>query len=395
MGFISNMVSALNADKTPSDEWVLGTDTSHWSGTINFDKMYQAGARFWITKASDSYLYQGKSVLFEDSEFDNYCKQAYNNKRLLTGCYHWLQPHTDPIVAADFYLQRYARYDFDFPPVLDFEEPSVLRTGKFSDYSWRAEEWLRHVENKTGRKPIIYTANWFMSQLPQKYVSWMSAYPSWVAFYNSWWGEVVKQMPSTALPYPWQDWTMWQFSADGNRRGAEFGVQAGDIDLNWFQGNYFDLLEFLQKEDPVQPPPVTPEPDYLFKAKCIVDGLNVRKGPSISYSKRRVIRRGDIVNVYAVQNNWYKISSDLEEWVSGYPQYMEKIGDEGDVLFQAKCVATALNVRYGPSTAYAKHTDYLENGDIVNVYNVKNNWFKISDTEEKWVSGYSQYMQKI
>lgn len=34
--------------------YILLTDTSHWSGDINFEKMYAAGARGWITKATNT-----------------------------------------------------------------------------------------------------------------------------------------------------------------------------------------------------------------------------------------------------------------------------------------------------------------------------------------------------
>ena len=33
---------------------------------------------------------------------------------------------------------------------------------------------------------------------------------------------------------------MWQFSADGNNRGAEFGVSSRDIDLNRMDKTFYD-----------------------------------------------------------------------------------------------------------------------------------------------------------
>jgi len=63
-----------------------------------------------------------------------------------------------------------------------------------------------------------------------------------------------------------------------------------------------------------------------------------------------------------------------------------------EILFKARCVCTALNVREGPSIAYKK-IDLLKNGEVVNVYEEGNNWFRIG--EKKWCSGYPQYMEKI
>jgi lysozyme len=232
------------------NSWTLGTDTSHWSGDINFTKMYNAGARFWITKATDANRSSGYQ--FEDDRFDNYCKDAFRFGKLLTGCYHWLQYSVDPKTAADFYLERYSRFDFDFPPILDFEEPSVTN---HNDYAWRAQIWLEHVKDKTGRTPIVYTAKWFTSRFLASKLSWMSAYPLWVADYT-WWANNVTKAPYYMPSNVWDDWHIWQFQANG--RGNEFGVQAKSIDLNWYQGSLADLRLWLDA-DSIEPLPLTIE----------------------------------------------------------------------------------------------------------------------------------------
>ena len=38
-------------------------------------------------------------------------------------------------------------------------------------------------------------------------------------------------------PRDWANWVFWQFSADGNGRGGEFGAQSGSIDLDYFNGD--------------------------------------------------------------------------------------------------------------------------------------------------------------
>jgi lysozyme len=245
------------------DNWVLGTDTSHWSGKVDFAKMYSAGAKFWITKATDANRSTG--FQFEDSRFDGFMKDAIAQGKLLIGCYHWLQYSVDPTVAADFYLERYQRYEMDFPPIIDFEEPSVRDTGRFSDYAWRAQVWCQHVEDVTGRKPIIYTAKWFTNYFTDKMIGWMGDYPLWVADYT-WWANNVTKNPYY-MPAPWSDWTMWQYSADGNGRGAEFGLQAGNVDLNWYQGSYADLMAWLQVEaQPDEPLTLEEKVDMLWDA---------------------------------------------------------------------------------------------------------------------------------
>jgi hypothetical protein len=63
-----------------------------------------------------------------------------------------------------------------------------------------------------------------------------------------------------------------------------------------------------------------------------------------------------------------------------------------EVLFKAKCIVGALNVRVGPSTAFPK-VDLLVNGDIVNVYEERDNWFRVG--KDRWCSGYPAYMERI
>jgi GH25 family lysozyme M1 (1,4-beta-N-acetylmuramidase) len=69
-----------------------------------------------------------------------------------------------------------------------------------------------------------------------------------------------------------------------------------------------------------------PTEQVLFKAKCIADALNVRSGPSTAFDKVDLLNKGDVVNVYEVENNWFRIGDG--SWCSGYPQYMEKIETE-------------------------------------------------------------------
>ena len=84
---------------------------------------------------------------------------------------------------------------------------------------------------------------------------------------------------------------MWQFSADGNKRGKEFGTGAVDIDLNWYEGSYQELLYTLGLDEAPKP---EPEPDVdptqpgtevsMSQSSFRVIGpeQNVRKEPVIS-----------------------------------------------------------------------------------------------------------------
>jgi len=66
--------------------------------------------------------------------------------------------------------------------------------------------------------------------------------------------------------------------------------------------------------------------------------------------------------------------------------------EEEPVLFQAKCIVTALNVRTGPGTGYSV-IGSIRMGDAVNVLEERDGWFRIG--VGRWCSGYSAYMERI
>lgn len=291
--------------------WTLGADGSHWAGDINFVTMYERDAKFYIGKASDSYRGGG---LFEDKRFKEHFDAAFSFGQLLLGGFHWLQPDVDPTVAADFYLERYFRYPFHFPPILDFEEPYVYKNNLQGHYSWCAEVWLDRVEAQTGRKPIIYTAKWYTNYFADKYISWMGKYPLWVAQYP--W--LMTSLSRPSLPGVWDNWRIWQFSADENKRGAEFGVQARDIDLNYYQGSYADLLTWL---DTGEPEPVEPtEPEGTMYEIYMLGNLTIRSQPFMADGNEtgKYALKGQTYFATEEKNGWYHIEGG---WISGLTQW--------------------------------------------------------------------------
>ena len=62
-------------------------------------------------------------------------------------------------------------------------------------------------------------------------VSWAKDYPLWAIDYRK--GSIDRGYPS--WPLDWEDWSAWQYSADGNQMGQYYGtVNNVSIDLNYW-----------------------------------------------------------------------------------------------------------------------------------------------------------------
>lgn len=129
------------------------------------------------------------------------------------------------------------------------------------------------------------------------------------------------------------------------------------------------------------------------------DSLNVRTGPSTSYSKLGTLSKGTKVGVISESNGWSKILyNNKEAYVSS--QYLSKISsgstddNTSNTVKETKEVNTdSLNVRSGPSTSYSK-LGTLSKGTKVGVISERNGWSKILyNDKEAYVS--SQYLSEV
>ena len=128
------------------------------------------------------------------------------------------------------------------------------------------------------------------------------------------------------------------------------------------------------------------------------DGLNVRKGPSTSYSIITNLAKGTEVTVHSTSNGWSKITvKGIEGYVShAYLTSTKPSTSNGSTSTPSTTTtmyvtsSSGLNVRKGPSTSYSKVTT-LSKGTAVTVHSTSNGWSKISvNGIEGYVS--SQYL---
>ena len=104
--------------------------------------------------------------------------------------------------------------------------------------------------------------------------------------------------------------------------------------------------------------------------------LNVRTGPSTSYSKASYqLTSGELVEVVDIANGWAQLSDG--NYVSA--QYLMEVttSDDGSATTMYVTCRT-LNVRTGPSTSYSK-VGTLSRGTAVEVVGTYGNWAKLSN----------------
>ncbi|WP_299685437.1 SH3 domain-containing protein [uncultured Dokdonia sp.] len=103
--------------------------------------------------------------------------------------------------------------------------------------------------------------------------------------------------------------------------------------------------------------------------------LNIRKGAKSSFARVGQTSLGAVVRIYEEKNNWYRISEDKKEWVSG--NYVKEVK-------RATVNAHVLNVRSGPSTQFHVVGSVVKNQEVF-AYEEQNGWSQIS-IDEQWVS---------
>lgn len=126
-------------------------------------------------------------------------------------------------------------------------------------------------------------------------------------------------------------------------------------------------------------------PEYKTGIVNVNSSLNVRSGPSTTYTKVGSLSRGASIKIYEEQNGWYRIGES--QWVKS--EYVSINGNTPKLTTTTKYVkvSSKLNIRSGPDIK-SNVIGSLSNGTKVTVYEEQNGWSKIGSG--KWVS--SQYL---
>jgi len=139
-------------------------------------------------------------------------------------------------------------------------------------------------------------------------------------------------------------------------------------------------------------PPVSPPtaPATTVRGKVVSQFLNVRSGPSTAYAIVRKLNQGDVVNLLEKSAGFWRIGT--KEFVSAdYISVLSSVSTAPAASRKGKVNNAFLNVRSGPSTAYAQ-VGRLNKGDLVSIFETsREGWHRIGANQ--WVLG--SYIQIV
>ena len=222
----------------------------------------------------DGIILRASYGLMPDRQFQNLTQAAQPIP--VRASYHYFSSAVPWQTQAELFLRQVKGRGFHFYK-LDFEK---AYNKKSAGFALGAKKWIAYMAAATGQKVGLYTNPSTYDEWLMPYGNWMADWPLWIAQwpYPGWKEELTRVRTDNSLS-PWlpkgrRDWTFWQYSADGNHRGADFGVKSRDVDLNVFNGTVAELYAWagVELEIPTEPapepppipipepPPPTPEP---------------------------------------------------------------------------------------------------------------------------------------
>lgn len=289
---------------------MIGIDVSQWQGVMDWDKAKAAGVQWAFIRACFGTT---KDTLFD--------RNWAESKRvgIPRGAYGWVINGANQVNNADKFIGFLGNDQGDLAPACDFEK---YKSGGVVKYPTFAElrTFVERVEVLAKRKPFIYTSTGYWKSLANSTLqTWAVKYPYWHAQYTS--------TSTPTIPAPFPTWVFWQYSADGNGRGREFGAQSSAIDLNRFNGDMMDLQKLLGVEV-IEPP----KPQYVRviakQANGAAGWLFFRSKPAFYSGDGLAVGYGvklKLAEPEPVNGLWHVTIDDFDGYVSAGKAYTEVV----------------------------------------------------------------------
>ncbi|GAB4399372.1 MAG: hypothetical protein OHK003_23490 [Anaerolineales bacterium] len=344
---------------------VIGPDVSFYQDDpqtpqgINFLKMREK-AYYVIIRAGQN--------LWGDRDFKVNWRES-KAAGLPRGSYWFYDSRVDPKLQAEKWVSMFDGDFGELPLWGDFEDNY---NGPFK--GWK--NWYNFIERVRQLIPAnkevgVYTGYYYWREntvaagIPTASLNYFKQYPLWIANYG---------VASPLVPAPWDTWTLWQFTDNGD--GTIYGVESLNIDLNYFNGDLDAFRRRFNLSDTPLPPPPPPSNKY----RVTVASLKVRTGAGLSFNQIGSITLNEIVEKIGANSDgtWLNIrkqDGSLTGWsfaaylqnLSGSPEPQPEPEPEPEPTPEPepepeptpeptptgkwyRVTASSLRVREGPST---------------------------------------------
>jgi GH25 family lysozyme M1 (1,4-beta-N-acetylmuramidase) len=272
-------------------DWIVGVDTSHHQGLMDWLKAWQAGARYAFPRATAIWPTGG---LYQDGQWQN---TAQNIRAYFTqlGAYHYFRPQWSAVNQANYFLDTLVQ---QLGPISTWQpdEDAHSKFFRIGGKVWRL--WLDVEDDGAGRTPqqVTNAVKAFINQVQVRtgQTEWVGIYTRgelwnritapdpmfarlalWIARYHSGIDHPWLDNP-LYKPRDWNNWSFWQWSADGNGRGREFGAQSDSIDLN--------RAQIIDGE----PPPPDIDHELMLLVAELADAVDVASD-AVAVTRERMI----------------------------------------------------------------------------------------------------------
>jgi GH25 family lysozyme M1 (1,4-beta-N-acetylmuramidase)/LysM repeat protein len=262
---------------------VPGIDVSYWDAGIDWPRVQASGQRFVFIKATE-----GES--YSDPTFDDNWAGA-KSAGLLRGAYHFFRCNMDARKQAQQFIDcvKSMKDDGELPPVLDLESNDGQPKARIIS---RVRTWLNLVEAAFGRKPILYSGQFF---LQDNFTEPSGGPPGWAKDYPLWLGQYPEQYQPGMQPYlptGWPSWNFWQYSEKGRVNGIN-----AMVDLDLFNGTLEQLYQFAGGKDIAEKPKT-----HTVAFGETLEAIASRYGMTVSElveANPQLLKAGDMLSVPA------------------------------------------------------------------------------------------------
>lgn len=276
--------------------YVLGFDFSRHNLPIDPRKAYAAGVRFGAARFTigDYYTDTGAIEAFDACQDAGILMTAY----MVTAPADGGSRKINSAPQVQRFMDAVGDRRLQFAPILDNELSRNQPRSWITSVIAGCFELLKGFKGYD--KPYNYTnANFWNTYINP--LAYFLGYPLWVANYT--------EAALPLLPRQFKRFAIWQYSADGNLLGKQYGAGSKSIDLNRWNLAVAPFPDLAMIPEPEPEPAPTPEPT-LPRMVEVVNSTNLRSDPEINAANLlALLKAGTPLRVSRDAGQWYEVKA--------------------------------------------------------------------------------------